>query len=343
MSHSPSNNDKRVLEQRLADLIGFEELSDLFEHALSFNSPQDLLEYMGSLLGQSGENVRLFCSDLQRFKKGEPISKPNLQKENPEPRRAPLDYSGILSSGKKDKKTRNVRNKTSVNAYANTGNEKSGKSGKLSKREQLQRKNAAKKKTTVLNSKNMTKVTNQMSSMNIHNPSNSSTVSTTTTSTAKTQITINTPHSKPSQIKEESIPPITPIARGTANVNCGCFGTIYEPLINCLNCGRIICKKEGYGFCPSCGYEVAPPNSQQRSVSSKSQRHKDRLLKFDREFTERTKIYDDQADYFTNSSSVWLTQDQQEEAKEMEKERRTKLHERKKQVLTIDFGESSQS
>lgn len=34
---------------------------------------------------------------------------------------------------------------------------------------------------------------------------------------------------------------------------CGCLGTEHKILGNCLNCGRIICAKEGYGSCPVCG------------------------------------------------------------------------------------------
>lgn len=65
--------------------------------------------------------------------------------------------------------------------------------------------------------------------------------------------------------------------------------------------------------------------------------HKERLLKFDREFTQRTKIYDDQADYFSNSTSMWLTEDEQMNALEKDEARRKEMHERKKQVLDIAF------
>ena len=65
--------------------------------------------------------------------------------------------------------------------------------------------------------------------------------------------------------------------------------------------------------------------------------HKERLLRFDREFTQRTKIYDDQADYFTTGGSDWLEGDERKEAIDQEERRRSDLHDRKKAVLNIDF------
>jgi hypothetical protein len=49
-----------------------------------------------------------------------------------------------------------------------------------------------------------------------------------------------------------------PEQRGKAKFECGCFGNLHKALANCLHCGRISCKKEGYDFCPCCGYLVKP-------------------------------------------------------------------------------------
>jgi hypothetical protein len=70
---------------------------------------------------------------------------------------------------------------------------------------------------------------------------------------------------------------------------------------------------------------------------SKAQLHKERLLKFDREFTKRTVIYDDQADYFSNKTSGWLTENEQNDAAEQDEAKRKEMHERKKQTLNITF------
>lgn len=37
------------------------------------------------------------------------------------------------------------------------------------------------------------------------------------------------------------------------NYECGCFGTEHKPINNCLNCGRVICSREGQRPCPFCG------------------------------------------------------------------------------------------
>ena len=47
-----------------------------------------------------------------------------------------------------------------------------------------------------------------------------------------------------------------PPPKGKAKFDCGCFGTLHKALGNCLYCGRITCEREGYGFCPFCGYLV---------------------------------------------------------------------------------------
>lgn len=47
-----------------------------------------------------------------------------------------------------------------------------------------------------------------------------------------------------------------PPPKGQAKFDCGCFGTLHKALTNCLYCGRISCEREGYGFCPFCGYLV---------------------------------------------------------------------------------------
>ena len=65
--------------------------------------------------------------------------------------------------------------------------------------------------------------------------------------------------------------------------------------------------------------------------------HKERLLKFDREFTKRTTILDDQADYYSNSKSQWLEENERADAEEKDDDRRKELHERKNQTLKLDF------
>merc|ERR1712238_630728 len=127
--------------------------------------------------------------------------------------------------------------------------------------------------------------------------------------------------------------------RGKSEKSCGCFGTIHKPLTNCLHCGRIACSYEIDNLhCVYCGFVIETINAvSQTSIiaNDKALLHKERLLKFDREFTRRTVIYDDQADYFRNSTSTWLTEEEKAVAKQDDTSQRKNLHERKKQTLTI--------
>ena len=42
---------------------------------------------------------------------------------------------------------------------------------------------------------------------------------------------------------------------------CGCMGTKYPVINNCLFCGRIVCEAEGEGPCPFCGNPVYRPEN----------------------------------------------------------------------------------
>ena len=71
------------------------------------------------------------------------------------------------------------------------------------------------------------------------------------------------------------------------------------------------------------------------SSSNKALAHKDRLLSFDREAASRTKIYDAQADYYSNTTSTWLTADEQAEAGRRDEAQQRALHEREKNSLDL--------
>lgn len=123
--------------------------------------------------------------------------------------------------------------------------------------------------------------------------------------------------------------------QGKAKFICGCFGTIHKPLANCLHCGRISCKKEGYGYCPFCSYLVDEHIIPEGEAFDKAIMHKERLLQFDRESASRTQIFDSQADYYSNSRSNWLSETEQIDAEMKEEERRKELHSRK-HMLELD-------
>jgi len=127
--------------------------------------------------------------------------------------------------------------------------------------------------------------------------------------------------------------PKTP-PRGKAKIVCGCFGTKYKALTNCLYCGRIICEREGYGFCPFCGYLVEKVKESDRN-KSEAWRHKERLLRYDKENTKRTIVVDDQSDYFTQQGTIWMSEQERNDAEARDDEMRRKIRERPKQQLNL--------
>jgi len=63
-------------------------------------------------------------------------------------------------------------------------------------------------------------------------------------------------------------------------------------------------------------------------------RHKERLLRYDREHAQRTTIFDDQEDYFV--PSTWQTKEEQELNEQKEEERQEKI--RKREKMTLNLG-----
>jgi hypothetical protein len=66
--------------------------------------------------------------------------------------------------------------------------------------------------------------------------------------------------------------------------------------------------------------------------------HKERLLKYDRETAQRTVVVDDQADYYSNTKSVWLNDDERQEAARQDRQRQDELHLRKKMQLSLSLS-----
>lgn len=64
-------------------------------------------------------------------------------------------------------------------------------------------------------------------------------------------------------------------------------------------------------------------------------RHKENLLEFDRTSTSRTQILDDQEDYFVAATSMWNNEQEQGEYHAMEEERRKKVHDMQRNVVSF--------
>ena len=102
------------------------------------------------------------------------------------------------------------------------------------------------------------------------------------------------------------------------------------------SCGRISCDREGYDFCPFCGILVEPP-PEGVSRTDPAWLHKERLLHFDCESTQRMIVIDDQSDYSGTNQMTWLTQDETKEAEERQAEQEQNLRQRPKMQLNLDL------
>lgn len=72
---------------------------------------------------------------------------------------------------------------------------------------------------------------------------------------------------------------------------------------------------------------------------AKAQAHKDKLLEFDKTHTKRTKVIDDESDYYASGAGSWLTKDQKEAIQKKEEEARAKrFGSRLDRKITFDFA-----
>lgn len=139
---------------------------------------------------------------------------------------------------------------------------------------------------------------------------------------------------------------------------CDCEAKRHSLVNNCLNCGRIICKQENVGPCLFCGELVCYPDQQAilqtntkqaESLYNKlmeqkpskslenSLKQRDKLLEFDRNSARRTKVIDDEADYY-QSNNTWLTALEREEFQKQEADMHARKHaSRLSKKIAIDF------
>jgi uncharacterized Zn finger protein (UPF0148 family) len=99
------------------------------------------------------------------------------------------------------------------------------------------------------------------------------------------------------------------------------------------SCGRISCHKEGYDFCPFCGLAVEAPSA----GTDAAWRHKERLLRFDRDSVQRMVVLDDSASESAavTNSMAWLTEDERTAAQEQQAAHDRSLAQRSKIKLDL--------
>eukprot|EP00531_Pseudo-nitzschia_arenysensis_P002256 CAMPEP_0116120132 /NCGR_PEP_ID=MMETSP0329-20121206/3016_1 /TAXON_ID=697910 /ORGANISM="Pseudo-nitzschia arenysensis, Strain B593" /LENGTH=308 /DNA_ID=CAMNT_0003613889 /DNA_START=187 /DNA_END=1113 /DNA_ORIENTATION=+ len=300
---------RRKLENALGKLLGFEEgeAEDLLEHLFTIDSDTDLSEYLVQLLGDQTLEMLNFVENMSRYRSGESIAS---VAEN----QGEADQKESSEKSGRDSPTQETAALDSFRAMAMGNNTRTAK--KNAGRKNTKEKQGSKSRVPPPKNVNSRKKQPQ-------NPSSD---------TNQSQNTVVSPASNQSptlhQKEEKGVVEKSHPARGKAKVVCGCFGTKYKALTNCLYCGRIICEAEGYGFCPFCGFMV----EEAVDGNGKAFLQKERLLRFDRDFARRTQIFDDQADY--QAPSTWMTEEEKEEAEENQRNHLESLK-RPKQRLNL--------
>ncbi|XP_006563094.1 activating signal cointegrator 1 isoform X2 [Apis mellifera] len=127
---------------------------------------------------------------------------------------------------------------------------------------------------------------------------------------------------------------------------CDCEAKRHTLINNCLNCGRIVCAQEGAGPCFFCG-ELVCSEKEQTILSSNTKqgdqlynklmnqkpnknleesiKQRDKLLEYDRNGIQGTKVIDDECDYY-QSNNIWFTAEQREKLRTLEEEKNKKKH-----------------
>ncbi|CAH1397362.1 unnamed protein product [Nezara viridula] len=128
---------------------------------------------------------------------------------------------------------------------------------------------------------------------------------------------------------------------------CNCQASKHGLINNCLRCGRIVCEQEGSGPCLFCSRPVYSREELQKNpiLAKQSQldnsaletalQLRDRLLEYDKTSEARTRVIDDESDYFS-TNSVWLTKEMKEELRKKE-ERLQELKHSRNRSLILDF------
>ena len=146
---------------------------------------------------------------------------------------------------------------------------------------------------------------------------------------------------------------------------CNCQASKHKLINNCLDCGRIVCEQEGSGPCAFCKNIVVSKEEQEilnrgskksealqnkllnskkldcatskeKEGLTKAIEQKNRLLEYDKTSEKRTKVYDDQNDYF-QSGSTWLNPEKKEKLQKLEQEMKEKKYDKKNSLYTIDI------
>lgn len=129
---------------------------------------------------------------------------------------------------------------------------------------------------------------------------------------------------------------------------CSCQARQHNLISNCLSCGKIVCEQEGEGPCSFCGALVLMEGSTYAGLSdvgvpsseteAAAEAYAKRLVDYDRNSAARTKVYDDQSDYFEMEGNSWLSSKEKSDLKKVHEEAQDAADKQKgKVVVTFDL------
>jgi len=153
---------------------------------------------------------------------------------------------------------------------------------------------------------------------------------------------------------------------------CECQAAKHKLINNCTSCGRIVCAQEGSGPCFFCSNLVCSKEEQEilnrqnkkseqllKKLTSDEQRskyktsktveeekqdraiaNKNRLLDYDANCEKRTKVIDDESDYFNIDVNKWLTKEQRQALEKKKQEVHAEKHKSRleNKKLLFDFA-----
>lgn len=129
---------------------------------------------------------------------------------------------------------------------------------------------------------------------------------------------------------------------------CSCQARRHKLVSNCLSCGKIVCEQEGEGPCSFCGAlvlregstyaglgDLAVPLSEAEAAA---EAYAKRLVEYDQNSAARTKVIDDQSDYYEIEGNSWLSAEEKELLKKKQKEIEEAAEaSRRKVIVTFDL------
>ncbi|KAL6846578.1 hypothetical protein ACP4OV_024026 [Aristida adscensionis] len=129
---------------------------------------------------------------------------------------------------------------------------------------------------------------------------------------------------------------------------CSCQARQHNLVSNCLSCGKIVCEQEGEGPCSFCGALVLKEGSTYAGLSdvglplseaeAAAEAYAKRLVDYDRNAAARTKVYDDQSDYYEMEGNSWLSSKEKSDLKKQQEDAQEAADKQKgKVVVTFDL------